>query len=238
MILSAHQPAYLPWLGYFDKLARSDVFVYLDTVQYEKNSFTNRNRIKTPQGNQWLTVPVKTKGHTSSTLTETEIDNSQDWRGKHLRAIQLNYRKALRFAQCYPKLEALYMEEFLLLSELCYRHLGFWLGELGIERRIVRSSTLSITSRKSDLVFDLCRHFGANHYLSGALGRDYLDEPKFAAAGIHVEYQAYSHPVYPQLYGGFSPYMGVIDYWMNVDDSSLISAGLNSGPINGGSKSE
>ena len=94
MILSAHQPAYLPWLGYFDKIARADVFVYLDTVQFEKNSFINRNQIKTPQGAQWLTIPVRTKGHMSASLRTTEIDDSQKWRSKHIKSIETNYRKA------------------------------------------------------------------------------------------------------------------------------------------------
>ena len=193
MIVAAHQPAYLPWLGYFDKLARSDVFVFLDDVQFEKNSFTNRNRIKTPQGPIWLTVPVRTKGHTDSTMLETRIDDTQGWRDKHLKSIFFNYKKAPRFEQCYPKLEALYREPDELLSELCLRHLSFWLRELGMEKTVVRSSTLPLESRKSELVLDLCRHFNANCYLSGALGRDYLDVESFRAQGIEVKFQDYKH---------------------------------------------
>src|ERR1035437_4150954 len=103
MILTAHQPAYLPWLGYFDKIIKSDIFVYLDTVQFEKNSFTNRNKVKTPQGAAWLTVPVKIKGHIGKTMMEIEIDNSQDWRKKHLNTIFMNYKKAARFEECYAR---------------------------------------------------------------------------------------------------------------------------------------
>lgn len=90
MILSAHQPAYLPWLGYFDKITEADIFVFLDTVQYEKNSFINRNKIKTPQGPQWLTIPVKSKGHITATLRETLVDDSKPWRSKHLKSIEMN----------------------------------------------------------------------------------------------------------------------------------------------------
>lgn len=225
MILSAHQPAYLPWLGYFDKLLRSDVFVFLDNVQYEKNSFINRNRIKTPQGPIWLTVPVKTKGHTHSTLRDTEIDHSQNWKAKHLNAIRLNYSKAPRFADSFPKLQALYEEEDCLLADMCFRHLQFWLKELGAKKTVVRASTLDIDSKKSDLVYDLCRHFRADHYISGALGRDYLEEEKFAEGGIRIEYQSYRHPAYAQLHGDFLPGMGIVDLWMNTDRFGLICKG-------------
>lgn len=221
MTLSAHQPAYLPWLGYFDKIARADVFVFLDTVQFEKNSFINRNRIKTSQGAQWLTIPVKLKGHTSSTLRETLVDDSQPWREKHLKAVEMNYRKAPRFAECFPKWQALLAMPESNLAELCWRQLQFWLDEFSISTRLVRSSELAIDSRKSDLVLDLCRQFQASHYLSGALGRDYLVEADFQDAGIAIEYQHYPHPVYPQLWGDFLPYMGILDWWMNCAASPV-----------------
>ncbi len=222
MILTAHQPAYLPWLGYFDKLIRSDVFVFLDNVQYEKNSYINRNRIKTPQGAIWLTIPVKTRGHTSSTLRDTEIDGDL-WKAKHLKSIWLNYRKAPRFETCYPRLEKLYSERDDRLSDLCFRHLEFWLAEIGIEKKIVRASELPINGRKSDLIHEICAYFRADRYISGALGRNYLEEEKFASSGISIEYQQYSHPTYPQLHGEFMPFMGIVDFWMNTDRFALIS---------------
>lgn len=222
MILSAHQPAYLPWLGYFDKIARADVFVYLDTVQFEKNSFINRNRIKTPQGALWLTIPVKTKGHTSGSLRTTEIDDSQPWRAKHLKSVEMNYRKAPRFDECFPKIEALLTMPESNLAEYCLHQLRFWLDELDIDTRVVRSSELPISSLKSDLVLDLCRYFGAQRYLSGALGCDYLIEEDFGKAGIIIEYQSFKSPVYPQLWGAFIPNLGVLDWWMNSADPILL----------------
>lgn len=221
LALSAHQPAYLPWLGYFDKIARVDTFVYLDTVQFEKNSFINRNQIKTPQGALWLTIPVKTKGHISGSLHTTEIDDSQPWRTKHLKSIEMNYRKALRFDKCFPKIETLLTMAESNLANFCFYQLSFWLEELGIDTRIVRSSELPIASSKSDLVLDLCQHFGARHYLSGALGRDYLVEEDFSKAGIAIEYQSFRSPVYPQLWGGFIPNLGVLDWWMNTSEPSF-----------------
>jgi hypothetical protein len=223
MILSAHQPAYLPWLGYFHKIAQADVFVYLDSVQYEKNSYINRNQIKTPQGASWLTIPVKTKGHMGGSLRTTNIDDSQPWRSKHLKSIEMNYRKASRFDLCFPKIQALLTMPETNLAEYCLHQLRFWLGELGISNtRIARSSDLPIASSKSDLVLDLCRHFGAQRYLSGALGRDYLVEANFSKAGIAIDYQSFKSPVYPQLWGEFIPNLGVLDWWMNMSEPTFL----------------
>lgn len=222
MILSAHQPAYLPWLGYFDKIIRSDIFVYLDTVQLEKNSFTNRNRVKTSQGTTWLTVPVKMKGHLSKPLLDIEIDGSQDWRKKHLNTIFMNYKKAPKFEECYPKLEALYQNHYLLLAELCWDQLLFWLKEFGINTQIIRSSNLPIDAKKSDLVLELCRHFSADYYISGALGKDYIQVEDFERCGITIEFQEYRHPLYSQLWGEFVPYMSILDFWMNMSDYDTI----------------
>lgn len=221
MIVSIHQPAYLPWLGYLARIAASDVFVYLDTVQFEKNSFTNRNRIKTANGPIWLTVPILQQGHLSKRLMDIDIDNRQDWRRKHLRSIEQNYSRAPRFAECFPRFADLYKTEDVKLVEICFRQLRFWLDELSIKTQIVRSSELPVAGQKSGLVLDICRHLGASAYLSGPLGRDYLDELEFSKAGISLSYQNYTHPEYIQLHGHFIPAMGVIDYWINCGDSQL-----------------
>ena len=223
MIISIHQPAYLPWLGYFDKINRSDIFVYLDTVQLEKNSYTYRNKIKTPQGSTWLTIPLISKGHTTNSIRDIRIDNSQNWKKKHLKNIFFNYKKAKFFDELYPKIELLFEEDFDLFSDLAYKHMVFWLNELNIETKIVKSSTLDIKTKKSDLILDLCSNFNASKYLSGALGKDYLNEGSFDQRKIQIEYQNYSHPVYKQLNGEFLPYMGIVDFWMNTHDVKLIS---------------
>lgn len=215
MILTAHQPAYLPWLGYFEKIARADVYVFLDTVQYEKNSFINRNKIKTPQGPQWLTIPVRIKGHISSSLVDTQIDDGQPWRIKHLKSIEMNYRKASNFNENFHKLQSIILREENSLSEMCWYQLKFWLKELGINTKIVRASDLNLSSKKSDLVLDLCKELGAVKYISGAMGKNYLNEKEFADSGVQVEYQDLKHPVYPQLWGEFVPYLSVVDFWMN-----------------------
>lgn len=215
MILSIHQPAYMPWLGYFDKIARSDVFVYLDTVQFEKNSFINRNQIKTLNGPQWLTIPVKTKGHTSATLLTTQIDDQQPWRKKHLKAIALSYSKSPFFESLYPELEKLILYDTSLLAELCWHQLNFWLNDLGIGTRVIRASELDIDSQKSDLVLDICSQLGCTTYLSGVLGRQYLVERDFDERNIAIAYQDYKHPTYSQLGKDFTPYLSILDYRLN-----------------------
>ena len=223
MILTAHQPAYLPWLGYFDKLIHADVFIFLDSVQYEKNSFTNRNRIKGPQGEIMLTIPVFTKGHTSETLCDTRIDNRFNWRKKHLNTIYMNYKKAPYFEENYLKLERLYNEQEDYLSDFCFNQLKFWLLEINnATTQIIRGSTLDIDSKKSDLIFDLCTRFQADCYISGALGKNYLDEEKFVKSGISVEYQDYHYPEYPQQWGDYIPCLSILDFWMNCNDFDRI----------------
>lgn len=218
MIVTIHQAAYLPWLGYLARIARSDVFVFLDTVQFEKNSFTNRNKIKTAAGPIWLTVPVSSRGHMSKRLLDVEIDSRRDWRKKHRRSIEMNYRRAANFERNIPKLETLYGGDEHLLADLCFNHLQFWLRELEIDTRVVRASTLHVEGRKSDLVLQLCKHLGATTYLSGPRGRDYLAQNDFAASGVDVVFYEFKHPVYPQLYGEFLPAMSVVDYWMNANN--------------------
>jgi hypothetical protein len=220
LIVSIHQPAHLPWLGYFSRIAASDVFVFLDNVQFEKNSFTNRNRIKTPNGPLWLTIPVVTHGHRQNIL-DIRVDEHQHWQKKQLRSIEQNYRSAACFKDRFERLTAIYRANEEYLAEFCFRQLAFWLKELGISKPVVRASTLPVEGRKSDLLLELCRFLGATSYLSGPFGRNYLAEDKFELAGIKVEYQNYVQPVYPQLHGGFIPHLAVVDYWLNCADQNL-----------------
>ena len=215
MRLSAHQPAYLPWLGYLDRIRRADVFVFLDTVQFEKNSFTNRNRIKSQQGPLWLTVPVRSRGHLEGTLKDLAIDDSRDWRKKHLGSISASYSRAPEFRDLFPALEEQIRARHELLADLCHEQLLFWLARLGITTRVVRASSLEVRSAKSELILELCRILGATSYLSGPLGKDYLQEEDFARASVAVEYHHYETPPYPQLHGAFVPRLSVVDFLMN-----------------------
>ncbi len=213
--MSAHQPAYLPWLGYLDKIDRADIFVFLDTVQFEKNSFINRNRIKTPQGEQWLTVPVKVKGHTTNQVSDILIDSSRDWRSKHLKSIAANYARSSQFKLEFPKIELLLGEKENLLTELCWSHLQYWVKTFGIATEIVRSSSLPFMGYKSELILNLCKHFDVNNYLSGPLGKQYLIDSEFEQSDIEIEYLDYDSPQYPQLWGNFIPNLSVVDFILN-----------------------
>lgn len=213
MIVSIHQPAYLPWLGYLDRIAQSDVFIFLDTVQFEKNSYTNRNRIKTANGPAWLTVPVQHKGHTQATLATLEISTQQPWQTKHRRSLEQAYAKAPRFAELAPQLDQLWPQTPL-LTELCFAQLQNWCRWLEIPTRLLRASALDVVGNKGDLVLNLCQAVGATRYLSGPFGRDYLDRDSFDAAGLDLRFHSFEHPVYPQLHGPFVPNMAVVDYWM------------------------
>ena len=227
LIVSIHQPAYLPWLGYFDKIRRADTFVYLDTVQFQKQSFQNRNKIRTADGWAWLTVPVETKGRLYDTpLRDLPINNRVNWRRKHRAAIAQHYAKAPQFEAVMALLDGFYDRDWDRLSDLCYEMLLAFNRRLGIDTRIVKASNLSgVQGEKSALILDLCRHFGAGRYIAGTLGRNYLDEAAFEAAGIEIAYQDYEHPTYGQLYPGFEPAMAIVDLLMNEANPSEILIG-------------
>mgnify|MGYP003606954225 CR=1 FL=1 len=223
--ISIHQPAYLPWLGYLARIAQSDIFVYLDTVQFEKNSFTNRNRIKTSAGPIWLTVPVLQQGHLAKKLIDMEIDPKQDWRKRHLKSIEMNYSKASQFSRRFPELQNLFKSNTPRLADLCFEQLGFWLSQFDIPTRIVRASTLAVSGQKSDLVVAICKHLDATEYIAGPLGKGYLELREFEQANIRVSYQEYVHPSYQQLYGDFMPAMSAVDAWMNCANLSSLVKG-------------
>lgn len=221
MILTAHQSVYLPWLGLLHKIAISDTYVYLDNVQFEKNSFTNRNKIKTAQKPVWLTVPVLLKNHFEKTIKEMEIDNSQDWSKKHWKSIYLNYKKAPYFKKYSDFLENVYTKEWRYLSDLNEYMLKYFLKELRIEVQYYKASELDLKERKSDLILEISEKLGANVYVSGALGKDYLKKEKFDRQGIKIYFQDYKESLYPQLYGEFLPCLSIIDLLFNCGDRSL-----------------
>lgn len=220
MIVSINQPAYLPWLGYFHRIGASDVHIILDHVQYEKNSFTNRNKIRTSTGWAWLTVPVRIGGKFGTAIHELDIDNSQGWRRKHLETLQQNYSRAPHFAEHQAFFAELYRREWTKLSDLCQEITRYLLGALNISTRLLLSSQMEARGHKDELVLNLCQEVGADVYLSGALGKNYLREPLLTAAGIAVQYQDYVHPTYAQAYPKFEPLMAAIDLLFNCGPTS------------------
>lgn len=216
MIVGIHQPAYLPWLGYFDKIATADVFVILDSVQFDRTWFTQRQYVKTAGGRVLLTIPVR-KGHMQETLLQTRIAEDTDWRRKHWKTLDQAYHRAPGWAGIAGDLHSFYRPPLHspTLTEFCLAQLGFWLRELEIGTEIVRSSELAVTGARSELLLNICKAVGADTYLSGAHGGNYLDTALFDSAGIKVAFQDFQHPVYNQLHGKFVPNLGVIDYVAN-----------------------
>jgi len=229
MIVSINQPAYLPWLGYFHRIAVSDLHIVLDHVQFEKNSFVNRNKVRTANGAAWLTVPVRTKGRFGELpIDELEIDSSQAWAQKHWQTIRQNYSKCAGFAAHADFFEQVYARPWRRLAELMTEINVYLLRAFGIRTPLRRSSEMAPSGAKTDLIVGLCKSVGASVYLSGPLGRGYLEEARVAEAGIELRYHDYVHPVYPQRGAGFEPYMSAIDLLFNCGEQSrdvLLGAG-------------
>ena len=223
MIVSIQQPAYLPWLGHFDRIARSDVHIALDHVQFQKNSFINRNKIRTVQGWTWLSVPVKTKNRFGNLpICEIETAETRSWRRKHWDSIRFNYAKAPFFAEHAPFFNGVYGRDWPRLSGLIRATTDYLLGALGIGTRILYSSEMTAEGNKEALVLNLCREVGANTYLSGPFGRDYLDPQGFKDAGIRLLFHDYQHPEYQQVFPGFEPHMSVVDLLFNAGPKSKV----------------
>ena len=222
MILSIHQPAYLPWLGYFHRIAQSDVHVVLDNVQFEKNSFINRNKIRTPGGWSWLSVPVKTAGKFGDLhINRVEIAHERPWASKHWNSLRVNYCKAPFWQPHESFFEAIYRRKWNRLVELLIETTEYLHSALGIRTQRLLASHLNVSGKKDELILNLCRELGATTYLSGPLGRDYLRENLFAEKGIAIQYDDYSHPEYPQSHPGFEPGMTALDLLLNCGPRSL-----------------
>ena len=220
MILTAHQPVYLPWLGLFHKIALAEQFCIFDIAQYQKKDFNNRNKIKTHTGPIWLSVPVESKDHFSKTLAQIRIINN-GWNRKHFTSIDLAYRRAPYYREYIGELEEILVARtYDHLADLNRATLEFGLRALNIKTPMVTATDFEFRGQKSDLVLDMCKQLGANTYIFGAQGRNYADVAAFAAAGIDARFQDYQHPTYPQQHGAFEPYMSVIDLLFNVGPES------------------
>ena len=215
------QPSYLPWIGYFEQMARADQFVYLDDVQYTRRDWRNRNKIRTNEGWAWLTVPVQQKNHYTQLLKETRIDNSTNWNKKHCSAIKFNYSKAPFFEDYYPYFDSIYQKQWDFLVDLCYEITGYLKAVLNISTQTFRSSDFLVEGTKSNRILNLCEKMRATHYLTGNLAHDYLSGVNFSEKGVELEYQEYDHPNYSQQYLGFVPNMSLIDLLFNAGDKSL-----------------
>jgi len=209
------QPSYIPWRGYFHQIARADLFIFYDDVKYDKNGWRNRNRIKTPRGPRWLTIPVHTAGvETNHTpICEIQTDASRPWAASHLSSIHQAYAQAPFFEPVYALLRELYAEQPVLLTDFTVPTTIALARALGIHHtRFLRSSSLTgIHGTKTRRLIEILTQVGATHYISGPSARDYIEEDLFREAGIGLEYMHYDYPPYPQLYPPYDPQVSIID---------------------------
>jgi hypothetical protein len=210
------QSNYIPWKGYFDMIAAVDEFILYDDVQYTRRDWRNRNQIKTPQGRQWLTVPVKVKGRYEQSIRETEIDGTQ-WARAHWKALAQNYRRAPHFAQVAARFEPLYLKrEHTHLSPLNRALIEAACAYLGITTKISNSWDYASIDGRTERLADLCAQSGGTEYVSGPAARDYIQERVFSERGIRLTWFEYAgYPEYPQLWGGYAHGVSILDLLFN-----------------------
>ena len=222
MRLSIMQPAYLPWIGYFQRIALSDLHVVLDHVQLDENSktkFANRNRIRTPQGWTWLTVPLKTKNRFGALeINRLEIDNEQAWAARHASGLRHNYGRTRFFRPLGEALLSNYENPPRLLVEMINPTTSQLLRAFALDVPMRSSSELPVQSKGSSLILEICRIVGATEYISGPFGRDYLDSDAFAREGIKLLFHDYEPAPYPQAFPGFEPYLSALDLICNMGE--------------------
>ncbi len=227
MIVAIHQPEHLPWLGFLHKASFSDCLIILDNVQYRKNYFQNRNRIRTASGDCWVTVPIK-KHELSRLINQIEITNINNWTEKYWKTINMNYCKAPHFQKYRHYFETLLQTPWNRLIDINMEVIRYLFEMFGVNPQLILASSLTNARGTSgELLLSLCKEVGAKQYLSGISGREYLDETLFKTENIKVQYQEFYHPIYKQVYEPFKPCMSAIDMLFNCGDeagSLLISS--------------
>lgn len=220
MLVGIHQLHYLPWLRYFEKIARSDVFIVLDDIQFTKNDWQNRNKIKTRAGATVLTLPVLQAWQ--QRLDEVRINNTVPWRRKHAQSILQSYASAPHFEAHRPFIEKVYADDWDYMNDINRAMLDYFLEALGIDTPIVYSSTLDVPGAATERLVGLIKAVGGDQYYSGAYALEvYLDAKALEDAGIGLVLQHWTAPVYPQLHGDFIKDLSIIDLLMNCGPESL-----------------
>lgn len=216
-ITTMHQPNYLPWIGLFSKISRADCLLIYDNAQYEKNSVINRNKIRTTNGSEYLSIPVG-KIPTETKISDVLLPENNEWKRQHWRRIHDNYAKAPFFNDYAGFFEGLYKEGLHSLAAANERILLHLLWCFKIEVDVIKTSQLNVdpSARKTDLMIAYLKSVGSDVYLSGPSGRNYLEKERFATNNIALKYFKFEHPVYPQRYPGFQPNMSAIDLLFNT----------------------
>ncbi|MGI6776574.1 MAG: WbqC family protein [Acetivibrionales bacterium] len=215
MRVAVHQPNYIPWMGYFYKIYKSDVFVILDDVQYVKRSFINRNKIKTHRGELWLTVPVSFTEGSRCKINRVNINNEQDWKHKHLQNIEINYKKSAHFNEYFAEFKSVLMQDWTKLSDLNIVLIKNICKVFGIGTDILCSSQLEVEGDSTERIINICKTLGADEYLSGSGGAKYQDEGMYHRHNIKLVYSNFVQEPYQQLWGDYIRNLSIIDYMFN-----------------------
>ena len=219
-VVAIHQPNFFPWLGYFDKIVRSDVFILLDNVQFPKTGGTWINRVRIPINSQpaWITVPIVRSYHGVRNIADMEINNNLPWRKKMITAFQINYARAPYFDSVFPILQGLVRYPTISLCEFNVNAIKAIMALLRLDLdKLVLGSSLRARSRSTDLLIELVRAVGGSSYLCGGGAAGYLQEEKFSEAGLILCYQNFAHPVYVQnTMREFAPGLSIVDVLMNL----------------------
>ncbi|MBI4965619.1 MAG: WbqC family protein [Desulfomonile tiedjei] len=217
------QPTYLPWLGYFDLIDQSTVFVFLDNVQFSKQSWQQRNRIRTDKGLEWLTVPVLTKGRRGQLIRDVEIRRSNSFPKDHVRCMEVNYARSPFFHKYFAGFEALLLRNCSTLGELNVGVIRWLASEIGIDARFEVATEIDAQGSRSELLANICEEVGANIYLSPVGSASYLttEHGAFERKNIEVVFQNFDHPEYRQVFKPFMPYASCIDLLFNAGERSL-----------------
>ncbi|HRH40429.1 MAG TPA: WbqC family protein [Pyrinomonadaceae bacterium] len=208
------QPSYIPWRGFFHQIQKADLFIFYDDVQYDKHGWRNRNKIKTANGNIWLTIPVLSGGNVvyQTAINQIQISPSENWAKKHLLSLKYSYSKAPFFKDFFPFIEEVYETPSESLAEFTINTTIKLSRILGIEHtKFERSSNIPAQGQKSDRLLEILKNVGATHYISGPSAKDYIEDEKFQEAEISLEYINYNYPEYPQLYPPFDPQVSILD---------------------------
>jgi hypothetical protein len=215
------QPTYLPWAGYFGLMMASDIFIFLDNVQFQKRGWQQRNQIKTLKGNLFLTVPVKTKNRYNQFVNEVEVDNSTDFKKNHFKSIEFNYNKTDFFKQYELELKEIYNKKYDKLVTLNY-DLIYWIKEkLNIRTKLIKSSDFEKQGNKDELITNLVEKVNSKNYLFTEGSKDYiLDSKIFQYKKIKLTKFNFNIEVYKQQYENFLPYMSIIDLLFNLGEKS------------------
>ena len=221
MIVTIHQPDFLPWLGFFDRWGKSDLYIVLDDVQFLRRGWHHRDKIKTVKGVKWLTVPVVKKGRYSQCIKDVMINNHENWRHKHLNAIRSAYSKGYNFDHFYNELEAIYKRGHGMLIDLNIDLLRLCADTLGIKAPVKLASSFKVKVNGSERLQKLVQAVDGDVYLTGTDSRAYLDVELFKKVGIEVRWQEFEHPIYPQLHGDFKYMLSVIDFFLTSPEEDI-----------------